>query len=463
MFHFAGERNFKLVRRADKVLKFSAEILLAALAALTGKTVPARWLVAFSGGIDSAVLLHALATSRTENSPTVIAVHVDHGIHKDSASWADHCRKFATTIDVELVCLRATVSASPENGPEAAARDARYAALREYVQDGDCLLSAHHEEDQAETLLLNLLRGSGLQGLAGIAKQQQFASGRLLRPLLDIPSRAIADYARHHNISWIEDPSNKDRRYDRNFLRHEVFPLLVSRWPAAARRIRASAELAGEAGQLLRELADVDLQSHPGAHRLSLPLLSELSRARQRNLLRQAIGICGLPPAPASCLYQVVNELVPARADAQPMVAWPGAEVRRYRDCLFLLPALDVMVWSCRNLVLAKDSVVELGAGMGSLQLVDESAPGIDPGIVSGDLRVRFRQGGEKFRPFGHDCTRKLKILLQNEGVLPWMRERLPLLYSGEKLVAVADMWIAADCVAQSGLVVRWQDRPLIR
>lgn len=444
-------------------MNFNAETLLATLTTLTGNQAPARWLVAFSGGMDSAVLLHALATSRTKNAPTVIAVHVDHGMHKDSRMWADHCQQFAATLDVEYVGLQVEVAEDPDCGPEAAARDARYRVLRQYVQKGDCLLTAHHEEDQAETLLLNLLRGSGMQGLAGIAMRQQFASGRLLRPLLAVSSRSIADYARGHNISWIEDSSNEDRRYDRNFLRHEIFPALVSRWPAAANRIRTSAELAREAGELLQDLADLDLQAHPSAARLSLSVLSELAPARQRNLLRRAVGICGLRPAPANQLYQVVNELVPAREDAQPLVTWPGAEIRRYRDHLFVLPATTDNVESCRWRRLTKDSIFDLGPGMGSLQLVDESTPGIDPDIVSQDLEIRFRRGGEEIRPVGHEYTRKLKGLLQNEGILPWMRQRLPLLYCGDKLVAVANIWIAADCIAQSGLVVRWHDQPLLR
>lgn len=444
-------------------MNLSAETLLATLTSLTSDAAPTRWLVAFSGGIDSTVLLHGLASARTKHSPPVVAVHVDHGVQKDSGEWASHCHQLAAALDVEYACLSATVAADSRQGPEAAARDARYAAFRDYVQDGDCLLTAHHEEDQAETLLLNLLRGSGLAGLAGIAEQQSFSRGRLLRPLLGFSSRSIAGYANRHNLGWIEDPSNTDTRYDRNYLRHQIFPLLLSRWPAAAARIRASAELAGEAGQLLQELADLDLRRHPGKDRLSLSLLSELSPARQRNLLRHAISVCSLPPAPASRLFQAVNELIPARADAQPLVTWPGAELRRYRDGLFILPQHAEKVVASGSLHLTKDRIVELGSGMGSLQLIGHPGIGIDPKLAGAQLLIRFRRGGEEIRPVGHDCTRKLKTLLQDEGVLPWMRDRLPLLYCREKLVAVADLWIAADCVAQSGFVVRWRDRPQLR
>jgi len=185
-------------------MTFDSEKLLDRLQALSTISAPARWLVAYSGGIDSTVLLHAITRSATDVS--VVAIHIDHGLHPDSEQWETHCRACAATLGVDFVSRKVVVDEKSENGPEAAARQSRYAALLSIVQDNDCLLSAHHEDDQAETLLLNLMRGSGPAVLAGIGLQQSFGRGRLLRPLLGVPGDEITAYARKHDLSWIDDP-----------------------------------------------------------------------------------------------------------------------------------------------------------------------------------------------------------------------------------------------------------------
>lgn len=438
-------------------MSFDSDILLERLHALAAGQPVSRWLVAFSGGIDSTVLLHALAHSGERGKRDIIAVHVDHGLHPDAADWASHCRRVAGDLGVGYLERAVTVDVESGTGQEAAAREARYAVLQSLMLPGDCLLSAHHEEDQAETLLLNLMRGSGVAGLAGIGASQAFGPGLLLRPLLGVPAEAIADYARRHGLSWIEDPSNADTRFDRNFLRQDILPLLAARWPAVSARLKQSADLAGEAGRLLKDLADIDLAAAGTPERLDLAVLRGLSPERQRNLLRQAVNRCGLPPPPATRLVQAVQELVPARDDAQPLVAWPGAELRRYRDHLYVLPAMTSAPLA-PDATLGPGQSLDLGAGMGRLDLEPGVAGGVAPALASPGLRLSFREGGEKIRPAGHERTHKLKKLLQQEGVVPWMRERLPLLYSGDKLVAVADLWIAADCTDEQGFAVHWQD-----
>ncbi len=452
----------------DVFVKFDAEILLSRLRLMTAGEAPSRWLVAFSGGMDSTVLLHALSSYRPVLQQGVVqqdivAVHVDHGLHADSSQWEAHCRGFAAELQVEYICRRVTVSEDAGCGPEAAAREARYAALHEIVQPGDCLLSAHHEDDQAETLLLNLLRGSGLAGIAGIGSQQKFSAGRLLRPMLGISADAISGYAERYKLRWIDDPSNADQRFDRNFLRKEILPKLASRWPAVSARFKRSADLAGESSELLNDLADLDLQHHNNSDRLSISELKKLSLGRQRNVLRRAVHICGLSPPPASRIYQAVHELIPAREDAQPLVRWSGAELRRYRDQLFIMPELMDGQASGNDILLPDGEKLELGFGMGTLQLAQAPTGGIDAVFAENGLTVRYRQGGEEIRLEGHDCTHKLKKLLQQDGVLPWLRDRLPLLYADDKLVAVADFWIAAECMAPQGLEVRWKGRPALR
>lgn len=441
-------------------MAFDSSLLVNRLAAMTADEPAARWLVAYSGGRDSTVLLHALATSDETAPVPIVAVHVNHGLQPDAPEWEKHCRKFAGQLGVSFVGKKVTVDDDLKSGPEAAARLARYAVLKTMVVPGDCALSAHHEEDQAETLLLNLLRGSGVAGLAGIGAVQEFGKGRLMRPLLGVADEDIRDYATRHELRWIEDPSNADTRFDRNFLRQEILPKLASRWPAVSARLKQSADLASEASLLLEDLAGIDLEAAGGdPARLALTSLRALSPARQRNLLRHAVSLSGLAPPPATRLYQAVHELVPAREDAQPLVAWPGVELRRYRDHLYVMPAMGERFEEPAALLRPGDTL-DLGPGMGRLALTEQAAGGIRGDLAAEGLRVRFRRGGESIRLSGHERTHKLKKLLQDEGIVPWMRERLPILYSGDRLVAVADLWVAADCAGEKGFGVSWREHP---
>lgn len=442
-------------------MSFKPENLEERLAELRGAgPAPARYLVGYSGGIDSTVLLHAL--SRIASPTPVIAVHVDHQLHPLSAEWREHCRAFAGSIGADFVERRAVIADGAGFGLEAAAREARYDLFEALVQKDDWLLSAHHENDQAETLFLNLFRGSGLGGLAGIGVSRTFGQGRLVRPLLGVSREAIEDYARRNNLAWIDDPSNLDSRFDRNFLRNEILPRLRSRWPAVSARLGRSAELAAEASDLLAELARIDLEAAGDAGRLDAGAVQALSPARRRNLLRYAIRRAGLPAPPAKRLEQIVAELIGARADAAPLVTWPGAEVRRYRDRIYLLPASLVPEEVVGRVLVPGGPGIDLGPGLGRLYLDEAAGAGIDPALVARGLELRFREGGERIRPAGHDCTHKLKTLLQDASIVPWMRARIPLLFSGDDLVAVGDLWIAAECSAPDGYVVRWDDRPEI-
>ena len=421
---------------------------------------PARYVVAFSGGLDSTVLLHALVELHEQSDVPLLAIHVDHGLQPDSAGWSKQCAAFAKQLGVEFRAVVVTVQLDTGKGPEASAREARYAALRTEMQSGDWLLSAHHCNDQAETLLLNLIRGSGPAGIAGIGAMRRFGPGWLARPMLNVEVAAIRQYANDAGLSWIEDPSNTDRGFDRNFLRLEILPRLESRWPDVAVRLRRSAGHAGEASTLLVELAEIDLAGVDGrAERLPIDGVTQLSPARQRNLIRHALRCLGLSMPTALQLDRVLSEVIPARDDAQPLVSWPGASVRRYRNGLYLLPekltaALEYLDFS--------GSRAELGGGLGALNFESGAEVGLSEQRITRGLNIRPRIGGEKFQPEGQSHTRKLKKLLQEEGVVPWMRDRLPLVYSGEQLVAVGDLWMAADAVSRPGVAVRWSGRPAL-
>jgi tRNA(Ile)-lysidine synthase len=426
---------------------------------------PRRYLIAFSGGIDSSVLLHALVSSTDEHQTPIVAIHIDHGLHDDAPDWAKHCEKVAAGLGVEIICKSVTVDIDSGLGLEAAARLARYDAFAELVEEGDWLLSAHHEDDQAETLLLNLMRGSGLGGLAGIGESQRFGRGMLVRPLLGISGGEIKTYAAEQGLQWIDDPSNLDTRFDRNYLRRKIIPALEKRWPGVALRLGRSAELAGEASELLIDLAELDLAAvatNTRPDRLDIDGLKSLSEMRQRNVLRHAARKSGLPSPPAMRLYQTTRELIPAREDAQPLVVWPGAEVRRYRGKLYLLAEMAPEEELVGAKLRADGRWLDLGKASGQIRLEAGIYGGIDCEAVSRGLSLRFRRGGEEFCPAGRKRTHKLKKLLQEDGVVPWMRQRIPLLYSGDRLVAVADLWVAASASRSSGYRVRWRNHPAL-
>jgi tRNA(Ile)-lysidine synthase len=442
-------------------VSFDREVLLRRLSGLEDFAErPQRFVVALSGGLDSSVLLHALASGRTEHGLPILAVHVDHGLQSESASWADQCEEFATQLGVEFVRKRAVVDLASGTGMEAAARQARYDAMRPVVEAGDWLLSAHHLDDQAETVLYNLMRGSGTAGLAGMAGARRLGGGWLVRPLLDVPRCELQDYADEHSIRYVTDPSNIDDQFDRNYLRLRVLPQLERRWPDAAARIRRSARLAREATTLLAELAEIDRRNFADrSDRLAVPELARLPAERQRNLIRYLILELGLPSPGAVHLEQIVNELVNARIDAQPLVAWPGARARRYRDRLYLLR--DDNFDEAVNLDVAmRGKTTVLPGGLGQLELYEGATIGLADAVVDAGLEIRQRTGGEEILVHGQRHTKKLKKLLQEEGVVPWMRDRLPLIYAGAELVAVADLWIADNAASAPGTGIRWVNRP---
>ena len=444
-------------------MTFNSEALLRALTALSEDTdLPSRYIVAFSGGLDSTVLLHALAMSAEQHSVPLLAIHVDHGLQDDSERWAEQCRSAVAAMGVDFESQRVAVDDVAGKGQEAAARDARYAALAAMMTPGDWLLSAHHEDDQAETLLLNLLRGSGPAGIAGIAAIRRFACGWLARPLLSFSREALQKYATDQDLDWIEDPSNTDCSFDRNFLRHDVLPLLESRWPEVARRLNRSSRIASETATLLDDLAAIDMCTLGERHdRLRIDVLKSLPLARQRNLLRHALRELDLSTPSAAQLQRVLDEVIAARDDAEPVLKWNGVAVRRYRNHLYLLAA-DSSDDTFSTAISKGRERIDLGHGLGTLRLESGAKLGLDENLLERGLQLRYRQGGEKLRVLDQSHTKTLKNLLQEKSVVPWMRDRVPLVFSGDKLVAVADLWLAADAASTPGVAIHWENRPPI-
>lgn len=387
-------------------------------------------IVALSGGLDSSVLLHALARDPRARRRGLRALHVHHGLHADADRWAGRCAALCDALEVPLH-VEAVVVRDAGLGREGDARAARHAAFEAHAGDGGVLALAHHLDDQAETFLLRALRASGPDGLAAMRPLRPLAGGWLWRPLLGLPRDRLLDYARHHRLSWVEDPANADLDLDRNFLRHRVLPLLRERWPHAAGALARSASLARESVDLLD---DEDAVALAGASTddpavLDARALRGLPPPRRARVLRRWIAGLGLPPIPALALARVDRELLPARSDSIAEVEWADTVVHAWRDHLHAAPRAGSVAsgwrldWDGRTPLVLPDG--------GSL----ETRPGI---LWPEPLRVGARSGGERIRLPGRSHRHLLKHALQDAGVPPWLRGRLPLLWSldGELLAA---------------------------
>lgn len=398
-----------------------------------------RLWVAFSGGLDSTALLHQL---QQQQIPSLNAVHVHHGLQSVAEAWTQHCRAICRDWKIPFKLLRVKVDARHADGPEAAAREARYAALRKLLKPGDVLAAAHHQDDQAETLLLRLLRGTGIAGLAGIRELTELKPGVLLwRPLLTRPRAVLLDYARTQGLRWIEDPHNNDARYARSYLRQELMPRLEEHWPQARASLARTAALAAEAESLLQDLALQDLmQARLPDGALNIECLIAWNSARRNNALRGWLAQSGWPAPSAEMLKRLGREVLNAKPDAQPLLHCGSYEFRRYRQALYVMAPLPPA--ACAESLRWRGGVLKLPAGCGQL-----NGPALRPALT-----VRFPQGGERLRAAANQPSRSLKIFFQEQAVPPWVRERLPLIYQKDRLIGVADLW-RADNVP----VFRWR------
>jgi len=403
--------------------------------------------VAFSGGLDSTVLLHLAAGFARENSTGLRALHVNHGMQAASDEWAKRCGDVCNGLDVPFTTIAVDVDAAGSAGPEAAARDARYAAFAAELNKDECLLLAQHQDDQLETVLLQLMRGAGVRGLAAMPAVADCGTGFLARPLLGERREVLEDYARDAGLSWIDDPSNFDTELDRNYLRHRLLPLLQERWPSAAATVSRSARWCAEADGLLTELAEKDARGFLLGNTLALESMKGQSEARRRNLLRYLIAEAGLPMPPEARLNEALRTMLTAAADTAPEVVWPGARLCRYRYRIYALPEEAAPP---QGGMLKPGASLDLGSGNGVLELAG-AADGICLKCPEEGLGVSYRQGGERITPVGSAQSRSLKNLFQEYAVLPWMRERIPLLYAGDELVAVGDLWVAEGWQAEPG------------
>lgn len=414
--------------------------------------VPRRYIIALSGGCDSVALLHAMRQIQSQlPCSSLQAVHIDHGLQAASTSWSQQCRQLCQQLDVPIHVIELHLDIPKGESLEAVARHARYAAFANYLQDGDMLLLAHHRNDQAETLLLQVLRGSGVTGLACMPAITDMGTAWLARPLLTISREDLERYAHAQGLSWIDDPSNQDTRFDRNFLRHDIMPLLRARWPAVNTTMARVAHHQAEANHLLNELAQIDWQTCCASdeHRLSVRAVQKLSPARIRNLLRYWVAdVCHSPMPDTVHLERILTEVLPAGQDATPLVHWAGVNIRRYRDELYLEPqpgehAVDWRTHWDMQAPLALPTGEMLTMRMvrgGGLRLDSPNAPVV----------VQYRQGGERCRLPGRAHHNELKKLFQHWGVPPWRRDRIPLIFVGQELAQIVGFSLCEPYIAQA-------------
>ncbi len=439
-------------------MSFTPQELLAHLSQLEKKQ---RLIVAYSGGLDSHVLLHGFAQLRDSlTQPFILeALHVHHGLSDYADDWAAHCQYVCDQLSVPLT-VRHVRAEMPQASLENQLRELRYQVFIKVLNDGDLLALAHHADDQVETMMLRMLRGTGPQGLAGMPSQRYLGQGMLIRPLLEHCRSELESYAQHHGLSWVEDDSNADTRFDRNYLRHEVMPKLARRWPYYRKNFFRNAQVNKDALSSLDYFLERELQPQIQANETGLDCawLLGFPTALQINLLRSWLNIQNLPLPGYKHLQQVLTEVVAVRVDAQSLVSWPGVEVRRFQGIVYAnkpLPAHDaskVYKWRLdKSLLMAGSGLLKAEPAVGrGVFRIDEQA----------EVCVRFRQGGERCKLAGRDHSKLLKKQLNSLQVPPWLRDRLPLIYVDGELAALGDVAICEGFQAsegQAGYVLSWQ------
>jgi tRNA(Ile)-lysidine synthase len=386
-----------------------------------------RLFVGFGGGLDPTVLLHNLAV-QPELLSKLVAIHINHGLSKHALNWQEQCLEFSNALGIPIIIKE--VAFEREANVEERARKARYTVFSNLVGEKDCLILAHHLDDQAETLLLQLFRGAGIDGLAAMSAETDFKKSKLLRPLLSCSRQSIKAYAKAHTLKWVDDESNLDLAFSRNYLRHAILPLVQARWPAVVNNLARTAAHCQQAQQNLDALAKIDSSDLKS---VSLPLssLDNLDPARLTNLLRCWLRSNKVILPDTSTFNRLIREVIQAKDDAKPEVRWKGFVIKRYQQTLYLLkvesePNPKPKIWS--------NFPEPLGVeGLGTLV-----AKQVDQGFVlpeEGLIELRFRQGGELFH--WHGQRKQLKKLMQEWQIPPWLRDRIPLLYVDGQLALV--------------------------
>ena len=406
-----------------------------------------RVCVGLSGGRDSVVLLHLVCHARQQLELDVSAIHVNHQISPNATHWADFCSALCAELSVPLRVERVNVARDTGKGLEAGARDARYGAYENV--NAEVILLAHHRNDQVETVLLQALRGAGLAGIRGMPVAKSFGEGKqIIRPLLDVTPEILTDYATANNLKWIQDESNDDIRYTRNFLRHQIIPRLAERIPQSIGSLVRLSQHAAEAQILLNDLAAIDRAAVFVGERLKVSKLIALPVSRAKNLLRFVFAAASIPLPNAAQLAEMIHQLTVRQADDQTEITWAGWQLRCFQDEIYLTPsASDKMVNG--SIEWRYETALTLPDSRGVLRVEKTMGAGIGENCLTGrKLTVRSRFGGETLRLSPLRPRRSLKNLLQEAKIPPWRRAAMPLLFCDDVLIWVPGIAIEIAFVA---------------
>ncbi len=404
--------------------------------------------IGYSGGLDSHVLLHLCAQLRKQYPIRLKAVHVHHGLSIHAEDWMLHCEKICDQLQIELIQKSIHAKALTGDSPEEVARDLRYAVFAELMETDDILLTAHQQDDQAETLLVQLLRGAGPKGLSAMPVIKTFAKGFHARPLLSLSRVELKSYAEEQQLTWINDESNEDKSFTRNFLRHSILPVLKERWPTVTKTLARVAKHCAESEEFISSVVREDLATCRGeSHRtLSIKKIKMLNAMRQRQVLRAWFMQCGFSVPSSIKLNQIQQDFLKSQADKLPLIRWGKVELRRYRDELYLMQPLSsfdtrqIFSWDLRQ------SLVIPGIGELSTTMTEK---GLSLNMTQ--VTVRFRQGGERCYFPKRRCHQLLKHLMQEWAIPPWERDRIPLLFIEDRLIAVVGFFLAEDYQGSPG------------
>ncbi len=418
-------------------------------------------LVGFSGGVDSTVLLQGLVRLRDEfQLPLELtAIYIHHGLNIKADNWLAHCEQCCQQWHVDFISEKVNVDPK-EGGLENGAREARYQAFRRYLQPQQVLVTAQHQDDQAETFLLALKRGSGPAGLSSMPVKMVFENSYLLRPLLNITREQIESYATEQGLDWIEDDSNQDDRYDRNFLRLRVMPLLTQRWPHFSQAATRSAALCGEQEALLDELLDSELNAlMDSEHSLDINQLTHCSVIKRNALLRRWFAKHNKTMPSRQQILRLWQEVALAKEDAEPRLQFYQDEVRRYKQRLYLVPIIQdpihhVIEWSLTEPLC-------LPNGLGALSLIAETGKNTVRAPFSDEkVTVRFGLTQTSLRIVGREHARHSKKIWQELEVAPWRRTRIPLIYYNDTLIAAINTFVTSEGKATSehAITIEWQE-----
>ncbi len=403
--------------------------------------------IACSGGMDSSVLLHLIFSNKEKIGQSLEVVYVNHGLQGESTEWGDFCRTQCNGYDLPFTQLNINEAVPKGESVEAWAREKRYALIAEVMNKGDLLFTAHHQDDQVETFFLQALRGAGPRGLSSMPLFKNIANAIHVRPLLNYCRNELLFYANENKLSWQEDLSNADTKFDRNYLRNNIIPAFEKRWPAYRDTISRLLNHQQDCTSLMNEVGLEDLKLASHGKTLNLDIVKSFSVARQKNIIFVWLQELQLESPGSKHINKIISDLINSTSDNAPCVNWKSVEIRKYRKTLY---ASSKMLEHIDSINYQWDFAKPLKIMDETLVAISEIGSGLSKGkIENARISVQYRLGGEKIQPNNNAHSKTVKQLFQERGVLPWVRGRFPLIYVNETLAAIPGVCVDINYAAE--------------